>query len=626
MASRSAFFTLVLSVLAFVPAGAARADVANGAFEVTEAGRAEGWTFTAPAFRAARGLGHNGSGGLVWESDRPAGNADVARQVIELKPGVEYAYSALVRTENLKATRNGATLCVEWYGADGKWMAGAYVKGVREPNADWTLVRGVTRRIPAEARRVELLLYVEADAGKAFFDNVVVEPLVRPAVESVVVSSYRATASAGEVRFHAVLNRPKDVDGTRAFFRCRAADGQERRVPATREDATGATWAVDVAELAMGEQDVACELAGADGKVLGKASGTFRRVRELPRRRVTVDEHQRCLVDGKPFFPLGLDSGAVTAEMLAIYAQGPFNCVMPYSRLTRPQLDLCAEKGLMAIADLHHELRPEVCAEQAKALRDHPALLAWYLADEAPVTEAAAHAACYRAMVAADPEHPCVVAHDRTYDLRQFLGCFDVLEVDPYPVPDKPMGHVTAFCRETQKALFGDRPLWNCPQFFDWSWYRQRAGDRFPTEAELRSMCWQHIACGANGLVGYCFHAYFQNGRDKEYRRWWDPVCRVCAEVKRMIPVLLSVEEAPAVTDAPADMPVRAWASAGELFVLVCNPADVSRNVALSVAGQRRLRLVGVEVGAAQDVKVSGNRLTMALPPLGVALVRLADD
>lgn len=31
MASRSAFFTLVLSVLAFVPAGAARADVANGA-------------------------------------------------------------------------------------------------------------------------------------------------------------------------------------------------------------------------------------------------------------------------------------------------------------------------------------------------------------------------------------------------------------------------------------------------------------------------------------------------------------------------------------------------------------------------------------------------------------------
>ena len=89
----------------------------------------------------------------------------------------------------------------------------------------------------------------------------------------------------------------------------------------------------------------------------------------MPERRVWIDGHKRCIVDGKPFFPLGLFSGKVSEKMLAQYVEGPFNVVMPYARATREDLDLLGAKGLKGFVSLRSELLGTAWAKRNNVTR-----------------------------------------------------------------------------------------------------------------------------------------------------------------------------------------------------------------------------------------------------------------
>ena len=81
----------------------------------------------------------------------------------------------------------------------------------------------------------------------------------------------------------------------------------------------------------------------------GEAAVRFVRLAKPVPRKVAFDRRGRTIVDGKPFFPLGMFSAKVDKEMLDIYAEGPFNCLMPYVRPGKAEFDLCHEKGLRVI-------------------------------------------------------------------------------------------------------------------------------------------------------------------------------------------------------------------------------------------------------------------------------------
>jgi len=113
------------------------------------------------------------------------------------------------------------------------------------------------------------------------------------------------------------------------------------------------------------------------------------------------------MIDGKPFFPLGMYWGEVNEHDLDIYAKSPFNCLMPYSinygsiKEIRANLDKINEHGLKiiySIKDLYKGTRwypqkigpykgeKEMTRGIIKEFRGHLALLAWYLNDELPVS------------------------------------------------------------------------------------------------------------------------------------------------------------------------------------------------------------------------------------------------
>ena len=615
----------------------------NPSFEEIKDGKAVGWKFTKCYFRAEKGVGHNGSGGVVWESAEPSKAQSSCVAAIDAKAGVAYQFSCLVHAENFVPGRGGtASICIEWYDAKGRWMAGDYSRKFSDRNTDWMEIGGATRDIPAGAKTVRLSLFVtKGSKGRVSFDNVVVRPVKRDAVAFVFSSAYRDMAASGVVRFHASLYPGKDVevDDLAVEFSYVGAGGSQKLVKPSELSLDGASVSLNVGDLAVGTHPVACTLRRKDGGLLGSASCEFTRVRRLPERRVWIDAHQRCIVDGKPFFPLGMYWGKVEADKLEKYAEGPFNCLMPYVRATREHLDMCKEKGLMAFINLKNETLNSAWARRKKITsqkevddffeseigkaKDHPALLAWYVNDEAPTTEIPERTHLYSLFRRLDPNHPTWAVLDRLHDLREFIPTYDVLGMDPYPVAQKPLTHITEFMRGTQKAIFNDRPLWNVPQTFSWAWYRKHLADRerFPTEQELKNMNWQHIALGANGLISYCYHGLWKYVKPEEFESHWRPICNAAAEVKKMMPVLLSVDEAPRVCGAPEMVPVRTWMHKGSLYILAVNAKPETQRVELTVQ-TGRWKAVSCEIGIAGHM-VSHNRLSVELPPIGVSLMRL---
>ena len=545
-----------------------------------------------------------------------------------LEVGKAYRFGAHIKVDGLKVhsgRKTGAFVCIEWYNAKGKWMGGAYTPCANDANSDWKRVEAISARIPAGAVTFKLQLFVGRKCtGRVRFDNVFVQPYIRRPVAGVYSDAYRDLATEGNVSFHAVLNPPDGgwPKGAKAEFSFLGADGGTARLQATTLKDDEAALTVPVARFAKGTHKVSFTLSDADGAVLGEASLDFTRAESLPHRAVYVDGHQRLVVDGKPFFPLGMYWGEITAERLDIYTNAPFNCLMPYPWPTRAQLDLCAARGLKSFANIK-KFRNRGLGERIAELKDHPALLAWYVIDEAPLADLDSYVSLYRALRAADSQHPAWAVMDRLDDIRDFLPTCDVMGFDPYPIAQKPIGLVAERTRNGRAAIFNTQPVWMVPQAFDWSWYRRDQSDRErpPTLDEMRSMTWQAIAEGAKGIVFYCFHGLFKFADKATFDRLWGDVVVVTREVRRFEDVLLSVEPAPEAVGAPPGLSVRTWRCGDKVYLLAVNATREALSAEIGLSGASGVE--AQELGGGVSVPSAG-RVRFELPPIGVSVSRIA--
>jgi hypothetical protein len=277
-----------------------------------------------------------------------------------------------------------------------------------------------------------------------------------------------------------------------------------------------------------------------------------------------------------------------------------------------------APKGIKTEADETRYIKDRV-----KRFKDHPALLAWYLNDELPLTMLPRLAARRDLMEKLDPGHPGWSVLYQYNSIREYMPSFDVVGTDPYPIPSKPAAMATEWTKKTVRGTLGCKPVWQVPQAFNWAGYRktpeEKAKCRAPTEAELRSMCWQCIACGANGLVMYSWFDLWKEPNGVPFAQRWAEVCRVGQEIKEQIPVLLATGPAPTVSGAPAELAVRTWGKDGAAYVLVVNTTGEPRTASLTLSEPfaAAQRVFGPEP------KLVGASLGLALAPLEPALVRL---
>jgi hypothetical protein len=353
----------------------------------------------------------------------------------------------------------------------------------------------------------------------------------------------------------------------------------------------------------------------------------FTRADKLPVRKVDFDRHGRTIVDGKPFFPIGLYSSSSMVKHLDLYCQGPFNCILPYGLPPDPKaLDPYHAKGIKVIVSVHTDYvgyialngakvrtREDECAFARRyldAMKDHPALLAWYIADELPPDKVENLRGRNLLFRAGDPDHPTLAVFDRVDSPADFVEGYDIVAMDPYPIGNAGgranIANASIYPAAARAGMFGFRILWQVPQTFDWTWYRPWAakdyGARMPTFEEMRNMNWQAIASGANGLVGWWFAGIVSHlkgkGKNAEFNEAWENVKKAYAEVAAKTQLLLSVEDAPRVSKLPPDVSARTWRKDGILWLLAVNRTykPVSGVIALSDGSTVDVSLEGLGV------------------------------
>ena len=554
----------------------------NGSFEDVKDGKTVGWNVP-KHWRFDDRVGFNGTRGAAFENMDDVDFYDYPRQAVPFEPGKRYEVTAWVKTENLtKEVR----LCIEWLDAAGKLISGSYVGANTSGTHDWKQLKGLTPQIPSETKSVHVIILVKKGGlGKAWFDNVSMRPLERPVFGGLYSSAYRNLAANGKVRFHAVVNLKGHL-GAKVTFSYKDAGGDSRSVMPTRLTENAAILEIEVDRLAEGTHPVSCEIAAADGRRIDGGALDFTRPREPPKRRTWFDGKRRTIVDGKPFFPLGMYLATVNETQFAEFMTGPFNCIMPYTAPSRAQLDFCRAKGIEVIYPLNavwpwSRHRPKGVESDSEAqayvdrvvntMKDHPAVMAWYCNDEIPLERFPQLLARQRLLERIDPGHPTWTVLCQPGEVRGYYPTFDVVGTDPYPIPHVSIGNVAIWTRTTDDEVMGLKPMWQVPQAFSWKdWDAKNFKDhRFPTREELVNMTWQCVANGANGLVYWCYRLLYQKSGFRVDR--WADICAAAASVKPYIPVILSDENSPDVTGSTDELSVRAWHYQGAMYLAVVN-------------------------------------------------------
>ena len=608
------------------------AAVENGTFEFSAAG----WKNVSGEYRFERTAGRNGTGALVFESKTAADDSAVPEQLVPVVPGRIYDFEAWLKSEGLQ--KPGATVQLAVLSKDGKKIAEIYTGGARG-TADWKKLTVRIPRLRADAAFVRLRPCARKGAvGRCVFDDIDVRLYVARPVGLMKSTAYRDEAADGRVTFFAETSldcaEGFKSDDAYAEFVWHSADGSLRRTRADFFDGLSASWTCDVASLAFGTNDVACELKAKAGHTLGMNAMPFARLKLPARHTVMFDPQKRTLVNGMPFFPLGIYVSSFDTNAICRIVESPFNCIMPYVAPDKAGLDFCQAKGLKMfyicrdypdrqdedaeVALKEEKARLASCVEMVK---HHPAVLAWYINDERPLSMHDRLITRYRALREMDSDHPVWSVLYQVTELRGYVDTSDVLGSDPYPVPG-PLGMAAEWTRLTREASFGAQPVWQVPQAFDWSLFRASTpsnevacgNNRMPTFDEMRSMAWQCIAEGANGLVFFSYTALEKMNWRMSYEKTWGDVKRLAAELERFIPVLLSD---PLPIPTVKGLSARAWRKDGDVWMLFCNATSQTVKTYSPSPTETSMRL---ELGCGVKRHESGN-LEIELAPYGLAIV-----
>ena len=644
-------FCVAVVAVSFAVAADAGNLVSNPGFE----NGFDSWRKPRSMWRVEDGAGYEGTKGLVWESKAP-GKREYPAQYIKLEPDCAYRFSVLVKVDELVDCKS-PSVGFEWFDVNGKWVSGAYARPVDDNGilkGGWMRYEGKTRMMRATDARGGLLCMLGAGAsGKVRFDDFRFERVPVKTVEFLCTSAYRDEAADGELRILASLNAYTNRHS--ASLSVRVADGTLKTlVPLSFSDAA-AVFSVPVKELAMGTQKMKFTLSvRADGRPLGEMETAFTRtrVRNPERRRVSFDSQRRMILDGKKFFPLGHYTGYMSAEDMKQYKRGPYNFAVQYGGINNRQLDAWQKAGVYVASDVRGLIYgyPYATKQGWKTFEDtkaqllkryetigsHPALIMWYLNDEAPVGMAPNTAEVHEFLHSLDHERATLTCLCHPETAKDFLRSYDVLAHDCYPIgnhagPRSELERITRQMRIVEDNMASMRPLWFIPQTFNWRWcYSKEVWPkcnqpylRMPTRREMANMTWQGIACGANGIVSYSYSTIRKNVKGEEFEKAWGDTCDVALEVKKMEDVLLSddvtAEFAKGCAGLPRYLPVRFYRHDGRIWMLAVNATreEMKSKIGLGSAS----RDLSVALGGGVTLSSDGCTLGLDFPPEGYAFV-----
>jgi hypothetical protein len=272
--------------------------------------------------------------------------------------------------------------------------------------------------------------------------------------------------------------------------------------------------------------------------------------------------------------------------------------VLPYgiARNLRGYLDAAHKQGLKVVVELDRRAvasgDTRAIARWVDASKRHPAVYAWYLADEPmlarPFVSPIAARRAYLEIKARDPGHPVAIAFGIKEDAMPYRDAMDVMMYDDYP------------CTAHRKEFTGFRRWWER--------IRQRASvasgedgfipilqafgedrhgipqytKRLPTARELRYMAFASLQSGATGLLFWV--------RYRSRRGWVDStLVPIVREIRKVGQAMGDVGSRRAARHEPDGVLVTSFhdARTGEPITVAVNHSDKPVNASYDVEGRR---------------------------------------
>ena len=580
--------------------------IPNGGFDEIRNGQAFGWK-AVNGFVFSRSGGRDGFG-CAMVTNHVVKKPSYIEKDFPIKGGRSYRVSAWIKSEGIKGSKNGAMPYAEVKDANGKYIhgVGIYPRGA-VGTSDWKLYSGVLHA-PFDAVTISLgaMLFPNTE-GSAWVDDMECVMLPEDPVKGVITDAYRNMTDSHSVKLTAMLSVAKQVPEKYAQFSI--CDPQGRKVKSFSADKVENAFAsvvADISAISAGEYKVRFVLSDDNGGSVGAAECPLVISKKLPERKVYIDRHQRTIVDGKPFFPLGMYSYNIDEEDIRLYVEAPFNCIMSYRIPTDAQMDVFSKYRIKAIVGFSNNFfglskrlksldeEIDILTNSVNRLKSHSATLAWYLHDEVPINFLPRIIERRRIVHALDPEHPTWGVLCQPYNMEREIDTFDICGNDPYPVysdKKKDMSRSWLWARLAKSQSHASRGIWQVPQAFTWANYQKLAEEkgacRLPTFDEMRKMAYQQIAGGANGLIFYSFHDVLRTRKDEpgNWQVYWDGVKRLAAEIARYQDLWLSVESNALSITEPLDkkISIRTWKMKGEDYVLVSSGEEKDRNINISL-------------------------------------------
>jgi len=242
-------------------------------------------------------------------------------------------------------------------------------------------------------------------------------------------------------------------------------------------------------------------------------------------------------VNGKPFYPIGIYGCTDPKEQLAGTA---FNLVTggATSSSGRKYLDACAEAGVFSWVNFTGLMRGHVpwqAGEMAAEVKDHPALLAWYLCDEpdhgswnVPPPELRLG----KKLIAEEDggAHPAVtlVMAWAPSNIYQYADTCEILASDPYCISDKRPNDLrrVSRCVDTmRRAVHDEKPVWVVLQA-GWDATAE------PTREEEYATTYLAVTHGADGIL------WFALKYSLDHPELWKTLKDLAGELKALTPAL----------------------------------------------------------------------------------------
>ncbi len=307
------------------------------------------------------------------------------------------------------------------------------------------------------------------------------------------------------------------------------------------------------------------------------------------------------IVEDLPFFPVGFYCySPVQSDLPDDAAVRGFNVISPYQDNGRPGrlarlrfMDRCAALGIK----VHYHLlsvttgggvyanrmarrstreKRRLLGDEIKTFRDHPALLAWHIADE-PVAAGVppdSLESIYRLVKTLDPYHPVSMVFARPWQSQAYSNALDVAMADPYPIPEMPLTEAGRFTTYLTSRFDTSTPVWIVPQAFGGN----ERWEREPAAREIRAMTWLALIRGATGIQYFIRHglASFPKSPDA-----WAACGNLAREAAELTPFLLSASAHPDVVSSSPQVEARAWRRGDTILLAAVNTENQPLSVGL---------------------------------------------